>query len=37
MKYLTITSPRGNLPPEIAGGVFQAGIEGEKVDEDHRY
>ena len=27
MKYLTITSPRGNLAPEIAGGVFQAGKE----------
>ena len=25
MKYLTLTKPRGNLPPDIAEGVFQAG------------
>ena len=25
MKYLVITSSRGNLPPERAGAIFQAG------------
>ena len=25
MKYLVITTPRGNLPPERGGAIFQAG------------
>ena len=27
MKYLTVTRPRGNIPPEAAVGIFQAGKE----------
>ena len=27
MKYLVLTNPRGNLPPERAGALFQAGKE----------
>ena len=27
MKYLTISKPRGNIPPDMAAGIFKAGKE----------